>query len=123
MDKRELTCIGCPMGCALTVKLNEREVVSVEGNTCKRGDIYARKEVTAPARIVTSTVRIDGGEQAVAPVKTEKDIPKEKIFEVVQAIKKVQIEAPVEIGDVIIQDVCGTGVKIIVTKAVKKLKI
>ena len=57
MEERKLTCIGCPMGCPLTVVMNGEEVVSVTGNTCKRGDVYARKEVTNPTRIVTSTVR------------------------------------------------------------------
>ena len=61
MEKRELTCIGCPMGCALTVELDGGAVVSVRGNTCPRGDAYARKEVTAPTRIVTTTVRVTGG--------------------------------------------------------------
>ena len=59
---RELTCIGCPMGCPLTVTMKAGEVISVTGNTCKRGDIYARKEVTNPTRIVTSTVRVTGGD-------------------------------------------------------------
>ena len=58
METRNLTCIGCPLGCALTVEMENNEVVSVTGNTCKRGDVYARKEVTHPTRIVTSTVRL-----------------------------------------------------------------
>ena len=61
METRELTCIGCPMGCALTVELDANEVVSVTGHTCKRGEDYAKKEVTNPTRIVTSTVRVEGG--------------------------------------------------------------
>ena len=65
MEERKLTCIGCPMGCPLTVKMEHGEVVSITGNTCKRGDIYARKEVTNPTRIVTSTVRITGGSEAM----------------------------------------------------------
>ena len=60
MEEKNLICIGCPMGCPLTVKMEHGEVVSVTGNTCKRGDIYARKEVTNPTRIVTSTVRVTG---------------------------------------------------------------
>ena len=61
MEKRELTCIGCPMGCPLTVELENGAVTAVYGNTCPRGDAYARKEVTAPTRIVTTTVRVTGG--------------------------------------------------------------
>ena len=99
---RELTCIGCPMGCPLTVTMEAGEVISVTGNTCKRGDIYARKEVTNPTRIVTSTVRVTGGDADMVSVKTKEDIPKGKIFECVKALKTVEVPAPVHIGDVLL---------------------
>lgn len=118
MEKRELICIGCPMGCALTVELEGNEVVSVIGNTCKRGEDYARKEVTDPTRIVTSTVVVKGGILAAVSVKTEKDIPKGKIFDCVKALKGVTVTAPVHIGDVIVTDVAGTGVNVVATKDV-----
>lgn len=91
METRELTCIGCPLGCALTVTMNGKEVVEVKGNTCKKGDIYARKEVTNPTRIVTTTVRVSGGAAPMINVKTQSDIPKDKIFECVAALKGVTI--------------------------------
>ena len=69
MEKRELICIGCPMGCPLTVEMNGTEVVSVTGNTCPRGDAYARKEVTNPTRIVTSTVKVEDGKVDLVSVK------------------------------------------------------
>ena len=119
MEERKLTCIGCPMGCPLTVVMNGKEVVSVTGNTCKRGDIYARKEVTNPTRIVTSTVRITGGSEAMVSVKTKEDIPKGKIFDCVKALKNVEVAAPVHIGDVLVKDVAGTGVDVIATKNVE----
>ncbi len=118
MKKRELICIGCPMGCALTVELEGNEVVSVTGNTCKRGEDYARKEVTNPTRIVTSTVKVANGVLAAVSVKTEKDIPKGRIFDCVRALKDVTVTAPVHIGDVIMKDVAGTGVNVIATKDV-----
>ena len=116
MEKRELICIGCPMGCPLTVEMNGTEVVSVTGNTCPRGDAYARKEVTNPTRIVTSTVQVEGGKVDMVSVKTKEDIPKGKIFECVKALKGITVKAPVHIGDVILKDVAGTGVDIIATK-------
>ena len=119
MEERRLTCIGCPMGCPLTVKMEHGEVVSVTGNTCKRGDIYARKEVTNPTRIVTSTVRVTGGSEAMVSVKTKEDIPKGKIFDCVKALKNVEVAAPVHIGDVLVKDVAGTGVDVIATKNVE----
>lgn len=94
MEEKNLICIGCPMGCPLTVKMENGEVVSVTGNTCKRGDIYARKEVTNPTRIVTSTVRITGGSEAMVSVKTKEDIPKGKIFDCVKALKNIEVAAP-----------------------------
>ena len=104
------------MGCPLTVEMNGTEVVSVTGNTCPRGDAYARKEVTNPTRIVTSTVKVEGGKVDMVSVKTKEDIPKGKIFECVKALKGITVKAPVHIGDVILKDVAGTGVDIIATK-------
>ena len=81
IESRELICIGCPLGCPLTVEMKGTEVVSVTGNTCPNGDRYARKEVTDPRRTVTSTVRVLGGSLPVVSVKTAQDIPKNKIFD------------------------------------------
>lgn len=113
MEKRKLTCIGCPMGCQVEVELDESEVQTVTGNHCKRGDAYARKEVTNPTRIVTTTVRLAGG--GVVPVKTKEDIPKGKIMECVRQLKALEIRGPVEIGQVILKDAAGTGVPVIAT--------
>ncbi len=118
MEERRLICIGCPMGCPLVVTMDGGEVVSVTGNTCKRGEIYGRKEVTNPTRIVTSTVRVSGGSIDMVSVKTKEDIPKGKIFDCVKALKNVEVEAPVHIGDVIMKDVAGTGVDVVATKNV-----
>ena len=118
MEVRELICIGCPLGCPVTVTMDNGEVVEVKGNTCKRGDVYARKEVTNPTRIVTSTVKVKGGSLAMVSVKTKNDIPKETIFDCVRALKGVEVQAPVHIGDVIMTDVAGTGVDIVATKEV-----
>lgn len=115
MEKRELICIGCPLGCMLTVEMNGEEVVSVTGNTCLRGKTYAEKEVTNPTRIVTSTVRVSGGDRVSVSCKTQSDIPKGKIFDVARALKDVVAAAPVAIGDVLAEDIAGTGVAIVAT--------
>ena len=119
MEKRELTCISCPMGCQMTVCMEEGNI-KVTGNTCKRGEIYAKKEVTDPRRVVTSSVRVKGGELARVSVKTETDIPKDKIFDCMADILKAGIEAPVKIGDVIIENCAGTGIAVIATRNVEK---
>ena len=116
METKELTCIGCPMGCLLTVTMDHGEVVSVSGNSCKIGDNYARKEVVRPMRIVTSSVPVKGKENARVSVKTASDIPKSAIFDVMRQIHHAQAVAPVKIGDVVIADVAGTGVNVIATK-------
>ena len=116
MEKRELICIGCPMGCPLTVGLEGGEILSITGHTCRRGEVYARKEVTNPTRIVTSTVDVEGGKVARVSVKTKEDIPKEKIFQCVKALKGVTVKAPVHIGDVIVANVADTGVDIVATR-------
>ena len=111
MEKRELICIGCPMGCPLTVTLDGGAVVTVQGNTCPRGDAYARREVTAPTRIVTTTVRVTGGALPAVSCKTRSDIPKEKIFDVVRALKSVVVPAPLTNGKILIPEQPGPGVK------------
>lgn len=117
MDVRELICIGCPLGCPLTVSI-DGENIDVKGNTCPRGKTYAEKEVTNPTRIVTSSVHVKGGAIAMASCKTEGDIPKEKIFDIMAVIRKTSVAAPVKIGDVIVKDCAGTGVAIVATKNV-----
>ena len=118
MERRELICIGCPMGCPLTVELENGEIQTIAGYTCRKGEIYARKEVTNPTRIVTSTVRVEGGRADMVSVKTREDIPKDKIFQCVKALKGVTVKAPIHIGDVVVADVAGTGVDIVATKEV-----
>lgn len=120
MSTRELTCIGCPLGCAITVTMDGTNVTEVTGNTCPRGEAYARKEVTNPTRIVTSTVRVEGGVSPMVNVKTASDIPKGKIFDCVSAIRDVVVTAPVKIGDVVLANVAGTGVDIIAPRNIAK---
>ena len=120
MEKKILTCIGCPMGCALTVELEKGEVTVISGYTCKRGQIYGEKEVTHPTRIVTTTVCVTQGTAPVVPVKTKTDIPKDKIFACIEELKKITMQAPVHAGDTVLKNVAGTGVDIIAVKAVAK---
>lgn len=120
MERKYLTCINCPMGCALTVEMEGDGVVSVSGNTCNRGDTYARKEMTNPTRIVTSTVRVVGGKSDMVSVKTREDIPKGKIFECIENLKNVQVQAPIHIGDVILANAADTGVDVVATRNVVK---
>ena len=112
--ERFLTCIVCPRGCQLKIELeDDGRILSIEGNSCKRGITYAEDECTHPRRSVTSTVRCASGE--VVSVKTADSVPKELIFKVMEAINSVTAPDSLSIGDVIIEDVCGTGVNVIAT--------
>jgi CxxC motif-containing protein len=115
METRELTCIRCPIGCHITVELENGEVKSITGNSCPRGEEYAASEVTDPVRIVTSLVNVTGGERPVVSVKTAGNVPKEKMMDVVKALKEIELTAPVKIGDIAAENVAGTGVDVIVT--------
>ena len=117
MEERVITCINCPMGCRMTVVLDGGEVVSVSGNTCKRGDTYARQEVTAPVRMVTAVVPVAGSAVPVS-VKTREPIPKKDIPACMAALRGLRLTAPVKAGDTVLADVCGSGVDIIATKSV-----
>ncbi len=110
-----LPCINCPAGCIVNVTVKDGEVTSVTGNTCERGETYARNEVTAPVRIVTSNVVVSGSSKEVVSVKTAEAIPKDKIFACVSAMKDLVVPAPVHIGDVIIPNVADTGIDLIAT--------
>ena len=112
--ERLLTCIVCPRGCQMKVTLaDDGRVEAVEGNFCKRGVTYANDECTNPKRTVTSTVRCKSGEVVV--VKTDRTIPKGMMFEVMSAINSVVADDDIKIGDIIIENVCGTDANVVAT--------
>ena len=118
---RNLVCIRCPLGCPLKVELEGSEVVSVTGQSCPRGTDYAKVECVAPTRTITSTVRISGGDIAMLPVRTATDIPKSKIMACMQAIHGLRVDAPIAIGDVILDNIAGTGVNLVATRNIAKI--
>ena len=120
MEKRMLTCIGCPLGCSLTA-VPTADGFDISGYTCKRGLEYAKKELTRPERTVTSTVRVSGGKANVVSVRTATDVPKDAIFQVMEAINAMVVPAPVKIGDVLCENIAGTGVALTATKGVAKV--
>ncbi|MBR6737900.1 MAG: DUF1667 domain-containing protein [Clostridia bacterium] len=106
--KKELTCVECPMGCRITVLLEDNKVIGVEGNTCARGKMYAENEVFDPKRVVTSTVKLSCG--GVLPVKTDRPVSKKDMFSVMKVINGACCKAPVKTGDVIIENVFGANI-------------
>lgn len=116
---KEMICISCPMGCHLTVDATDLNDIKVTGNTCPRGIVYAKDEILAPKRMVTGSVKVAGGSIPMVSVKTSSAIPKHLIFDSLELLKKVELSAPVHIGDVAVKDICGTGIDFVVTKEVK----
>lgn len=112
-ETRNLICIGCPMGCQLTVTMQDGSVTSVAGNTCKRGDDYARREVISPTRVFSTTLPVLGGSRPTVPVKTAGEVPKPMVLQCARALRGITLNAPVAAGDVVVTNILGTGVDII----------
>lgn len=113
---KELICITCPRGCRLSVDDN----LNVTGNNCPRGAVYAKNELTHPVRMVTATVKIVSELEMRLPVKTSVAIDKNLMFKVVEELDKIEVKAPIKIGDVVIKNIFGTGVDILATKNIGK---
>ena len=116
MEIRKMTCVVCPRGCSLEVTLDGERIVSVTGNTCKRGVAYAEAEILHPERMLTTTVKVTN-RRYMMPVRTRTDIPKDKLFAAMDVLMQTRIEAPVKIGDVIVSDLCGTGVDVVAAES------
>lgn len=117
--KKDFTCICCPLGCQITVTKENGQYL-ITGNNCPKGEKYVKDEMTNPTRMVTSVVPVTDGEIPVVSVKTKEAIPKDKIKDCMEALKGIRTDAPVEIGDIIIENVCGTSVSVVATKNVEK---
>jgi len=115
-----LVCIICPNSCEIEVRIRNGSIKEIEGNLCHKGEEYVRSELFNPKRIVTSTVVVLNGEIPLVSVKTSRGVPKEKIFDVMDEISKIEINAPVKLGDVILRNVANTGADIIATRNVDK---
>ncbi|MFA7377923.1 MAG: DUF1667 domain-containing protein [Bacilli bacterium] len=113
---KELICILCPRGCRLQVD----DDLNVTGNFCPRGIIYAKTEMTNPTRVLTSTVKIKAKNAVRLSVKTSQAVPKGKMFDCMRELDKVMVEAPIHIGDVVIHNICDTGVNVIATKDIEE---
>ena len=111
-----ITCINCPVGCRMTVTLSDSgEFVSVTGNTCPRGAKYAQQECTVPERVITAVIPVDGSDTPLS-VKTKQPVPKSMIFDVMDVLQGVRVSPPVQIGQVIVENVLNTGSDIVATR-------
>ena len=122
MKREQFTCIGCPIGCTLDVTMHDENNIVVEGNLCAIGDRYGKKEIVFPVRMVTSSVWVNNGKSGLVSVKTDKEIDKKHMIDVAKALAHITVEAPVHIGDVIVENILGSGVNMIATAEVETLE-
>ena len=116
MASKTFTCVNCPMGCTLEVAFDDAgAIASITGNTCKRGEEYARQEAVDPRRNVSALVMVPGCLEPLS-VKTAAPVPKARIMDVMAAVREMRVESPIAVGQVLLEDVAGTGVAIVATK-------
>ncbi|WP_297598642.1 DUF1667 domain-containing protein [uncultured Cetobacterium sp.] len=111
---KEMICILCPVGCHLTIDIENN--YKVTGNSCPKGEVYGKEELIAPKRVVTSIIRVEGGIHHMVPVKTDKPIPKELIFDCMALLKNIKITSPRKVGDIILENILGTDSNIVLTR-------
>ena len=119
-EARELTCIVCPVGCKLKATIDGADI-NIEGNTCARGKKYGLDELCSPVRMITSTVKVEGGFLPRLPVRSASPIPKARVLDALAALKSVRMQAPVEIGQLVLRDVAGSGVDIIASRPMDRV--
>lgn len=120
MPNKKYVCIICPNSCVIDVEYSGKDITKISGQTCKKGEEYARKELTAPERSLASSVPVHGGIIPLVSVKTSRAIPKELIRDAMARISEARVNAPVKIGDVVIKNILGTGADIVATKNVSR---
>ena len=118
--KKEMICIGCPMGCYLIVDYDGKTIRDISGNRCKVGLEYAEKEISNPERTLTTTVKVKNGHLPLVSVRTDKPIPKNRIFDTMDLLAKIEVEAPVKIGEPIVRNIFNTGINVVATKNILK---
>lgn len=119
MKSRKVVCVLCPLGCKIRIELDEEgNILSISGNKCPRGEGYAKDEIKDPKRVVTTSVKVLDGELPLASVKTDGPIPKKYIFELMKILKSVEMNAPVNVGDVVVRNIFETNVNVVITRSV-----
>jgi CxxC motif-containing protein len=116
LEKQTITCVACPKGCEVTVEHDGDEIINIMGNACPQGADYAKEEIVAPTRILPTTVRVKNGALPLCPVKTTKQIPLEMIHDAMEIIGEKEVEAPVKLGQVIVENILDSGADVVATR-------
>ena len=121
MPTKEYTCTACPKGCTVEVEYEGDEIKDISGYTCVRGKEYVEDEFHDPRRILTTTVKIRGARYPRIPVRTETGVPKDSLDCCLEELSRVVLEAPVEVGEVVIEDICSTGISAVTSRSLEKV--
>ena len=113
--KEKVICVGCPMGCLVTLSLSNREVMAIDGNKCKQGGKYVLEEYRNPVRILTTTLLTQGSSQPLLSVRTARPVPKTKMMSAVRTLAKVRVKPPIKIGEVVAAKPASIGVDMVAT--------
>lgn len=117
MSREEtIICINCPVGCKVDLKVEGEQILEMNGNKCEKGREYVINEFKCPTRILPTTVRVEGGKLPLVPVKTAEPIPRDKLENAMRVLAKVKLKAPIELGEVVIENILGTGVNVVTTR-------
>ncbi|MBA7566702.1 hypothetical protein ES708_08397 [subsurface metagenome] len=112
---KDIRCIVCPTGCLVHVEKIDGELI-IEGHSCKRGEEYAREEFIAPKRILTTTMRVENGFLPLIPVRSDRPIPKDRLRDALKKIAQTLVEAPIKMGDILIENILGLEINIIASR-------
>ena len=116
MEEQEITCIICPVGCRMQARVEDGALTNLTGNACKRGEVYAKQECLMPERMVTAVAPVAGSLVPVS-LKTERPVPKDRIADCMREIAALRLRLPILMGDVLLEDVAGTGVRLLATRS------
>ena len=115
-EKRHFVCVICPLGCEIDVVHDGDRIISMEGNKCKKSDEFVKQELIEPMRVLTTTVRIQGARWPIIPVRTDKPVPKRLFPRIMRQLRRIDLQAPVGMLDVVVKDVAGTGANVIAAR-------
>ncbi len=120
IEKRHLVCVVCPIGCEIDVVHDGSKIISMEGNKCERSEEFVSQELVEPMRVLTTTIRIEGSRWPVIPVRTGKSVPSRLFPRIMRKLRGINLQAPVNMLDVVVRDVLGTGVNVIATRTMRR---
>jgi CxxC motif-containing protein len=119
-EKKHFVCVVCPIGCEIDVVHDGGKIISMEGNKCEKSEEFVRQELIEPMRILTTTVRIEGSKWPVVPVRTDKAVPKRLFPRIMRQLRRIKLQAPVNMLDVVVRDIAGAGANVITTRTMPR---